>query len=321
MKKLSLLLFAAYAFSAEVPIEEEPGEQVPWFTGTLIAPLGYAVPYGRFEIDIYPLLSIETGEYNKNWNVDDIPNFYSLTPQFYGYFGLTSWMDIQIVPQFAVNWTDGARSAGFGDLYAALDIQLYPSDGEGWFPGILFSVGELFPTGKYQRLDPDKLLTDQTGYGSFVTYLSLIFFKVYHIYNSHFLSFNLTGEFGIPSSTSVHGLNAYGGGLDTNGHVKPGDTFTAICSFEYSLNQNWSLALDSLWSHENLTSFSGDPGTDDAGDPAEVGFPSAETLSFCPGIEYGFSENLGIVGGCWFSALGRNSAEFRNAVVNFFYYY
>jgi hypothetical protein len=321
MKKCFLLLLATSLFSAEVPVEEEPDEPAPWFTGSLLAPLGEAVPYGHFEIDFYNLLTIETGEYNKNWKVDDIPNFYSYTPQFYCYFGLTSWMDIQIIPQIAANWTQGKSSVGFGDFYTALDIQFYSSENEGWFPGILFSIGELFPTGKYQRLDPNKLGTDQTGFGSFVTYFSLILFKVYHIYDNHFLSFTLTGECGLTSTTSVHGFNAYGGGFDTNGHVNPGDTLTAICSFEYSLSQNWGLALDTYWNHENLTWFSGDPGVDEDGLPAEVGFPSSDTLSFAPAIEYGFSENCGIVGGCWFSAIGRNSAEFRNAVVNLYYYY
>jgi hypothetical protein len=321
MKKCFFLLLSTYAFAAEVPFEEPDEKPAPWFTGSLLAPLGEVVPSGHFEIDFYNLLTIETGEYNKNWRVDDIPNFYSYTPQIYGYFGITSWMDIQIVPQLAVNWTEGKNSVGFGDLYIAFDFQLYSSENEGWFPGVKLSVGELLPTGKYQRLDPHKLDTDQTGFGSYITFVTLTFFKIYNLYDNHFLSFNLTGECGIPSRTSVLEFNAYGGGFDTEGHVEPGTIFTGICSFEYNLNQNWSLALDTYWNHENLTSFSGDTGIDEDGLPAEIGTPSSDTLSFAPALEYGFSENCGIIGGCWFSAMGRNNAQFRNAVVNLYYYY
>lgn len=320
MKKFCFLLFAACLFADEVPLEE-PEEPTPWFTGPLIAPIGYVVPIEHFEIDIYNYLNIETADYNGDWSVEERPNFYTYTPQIYAYFGLTPWMDLSIWPQFSVNWTEGARSVGFNDFPIGLDFQLYSDEEEGWFPGIKVSIMEYFPTGKYQRLNPNKLSTDSMGFGAYSTFFSLIFYKVYHISDMHFMSFTLSGDYTIPSKVHVHGFNAYGGGFDTDGHVKPGHIFQAICSFEYSLTQNWNLALDTVWTHENLTTFSGEPGTDADGNPAEVGSPSSESLSFAPAIEYGFSENLGIIGGCWFSAIGRNSAQFRNAVVNLYYYY
>jgi len=321
MKRYCLLLLAASLFSADVPMPAEGENEVPWFTGSLLAPLGEVIPLGHFEIDVYPLFNVETGAYNGDWKAKGAPNFYSFNPQIYTYTGLTPWMDIQIVPQFSVNWTEGMRSVGFNDLFIALEFQLYSHVEKGWFPGVKLTLGEVFPTGKYQRLDPNKLGTDQMGHGAYSSYANLVLYRIYHIYDQHFLSFTLSGEYGISSRTHVHGLNAYGGGFSTNGNVRPGDSFQAICSFEYNLTQNWGLAFDTVWTHNDLTSFYGDLGTDEEGNPFEVGYPSDENLSFSPGIEYGFSENLGIVVGCWLSALGRNSAEFRSALANFYYYF
>jgi hypothetical protein len=92
-------------------------------------------------------------------------------------------------------------------------------------------------------------------------------------------------------------------------------------SFEATLNQNWALALDSVYTQTNITEFFGIPGIAFTGTFADVGTPSSEQLSFAPAIEYNFSGNFGIITGCWFSALGRNSTEFRSGVVNLEYTY
>ncbi len=313
-----ILLFVLLGLS---PCYSNAEEIEPWLTGSLIAPRGVAVPFKDFEIDSYVYFFTFSGSYNDHWKESSYPNFYSLNPQWLCYFGLTPWMDITVVPQFFYNTTEGQSFCGFGDFSAGLDFQLYPDDAKFWFPGIKFSVIEIFPTGKFDHLSANKLETDITGAGSFATLLSLILYKAYHISGTHFFSLNLSGQYSISSPVNVHGLNVYGGGEGTDGKVIPGNILTGICSFEYSLNRNWALALDTVWIHVDEFQFFGDPGLTDSGEPATVDGPSSEQLSFAPAFEYNFSENLGIIAGCWFTVLGRNIDVFQSATMNLYYYY
>jgi len=303
----------------ESPRAETPF--IPWFTGPLIAPVGEAVPFGHFEIQPYVFATVNTGAYNQNWSSVGTPNFFSLSPQCFCYFGLTPWCDISIVPAFFYNETKGQESFGFGDFLARLDFQLYPADTDFWFPGILFAIQEIFPTGKFERLDPKKLYTDKRGAGAFATSFNLVFYKVYSLGNRHALSFTASAEYAIAPSIDVAGFNAYGGGFGTNGTVLPGNVFEGIVSFEFNFNQRWNIALDNVWTHTDATSFYGDAGVNVFGDEANNSKHSSEQFSFAPAIEYSWSENLGIIAGCWFTALGRNSTEFRSGVVNLTYTY
>lgn len=286
----------------------------PWLTGPLIAPIGAVVPYGDFEIQPYVYATTETGTYNPHWKARSSSNFFSLNTQVLCFFGLTPWMDINLVPQFFYNTVSNQKATRFGDLAVALDFQLLDPAATPYFPGIKFTLREMFPTGTYQRLNPDKLLTDQTGAGAFSTNFSLILYQVYHLKGAHFLSMTLSAAYNVNPPVHVHGLNTYGGGDGTKGYALPGNNFQGIASFELTLNQNWVLALDNVYSHTDATSFYGTTIT-------PVGVPSSEQISFAPAIEYNFSSHLGIIAGCWFTAWGRNTPVFRSGVIAFDYTY
>lgn len=292
----------------------------PWLTGPLIAPIGAVVPYGDFEFETYVYCTTNTGTYNSHWDSVSAPrNFFSLNPQIQCFFGLTSWCDILIFPQFAYNTTSNQNSVHFSDLPVGFDFQLLDPAATPYFPGIKFTIKETFPTGKFQRLNPKKLLTDQTGSGAFATTFNLVLYKVYHLFDFNWLSTTYSAAYTMNSPVNVHGFNTYGGGFGTKGKVTPGNSFQGIVSFEFTLSQNWVLALDNVYVHTDATQFYGTPGTTSSGAVASVGGPSSEQISFAPAIEYNFSSHFGIIAGCWFFAWGRNSTEFRSGVINFDY--
>ena len=324
---LTIFLSLGSSLSAQAVPEFSPPEiaqetQEVWFTGPLIAPVGTVVPYGDFLIKSYVYLNANTGFYNTHWHSISLEdNFYTLKTQFLCFFGLTPWCDLNINPQFIYNTTSNQHFFDIGDLTVGLDFQLMAADLTPYFPGIKFAIREVFPTGKFQYFHPSKSWTDQTGKGTFSTQFDLIFYKVFPFYGLHFLSMTLSAQYTLQTPVNVHGFNAYGGGFGAKGKVLPGNGFQAIASFEFSFSQNWALALDSVYTHTDSAQFFGNPGLALTGTFAEVGQPSSEQLSFAPAIEYNFSPNFGIIAGCWFSALGRNSAEFRSGVVNFEYTY
>ncbi len=305
------------------PADEPPKPAYEaWLTGSLIVPQETVVPYGDFLVDSYIFCTTNTGIYNKHWNAVATPqNFFSLNTQVWFFLGITPWMDINIQPQFFYNTTSNQHSVSFADLPVGLDFQVIEKDAHEYFPSLKLSVGETFPTGPFENLNPTKLKTDQSGLGTFGTNLGLIFYKVYHLKQYHFLSTTYSLAYTVNTPVGVRGFNAYGGGHGTNGKVLPGNIFEAIIGFEITLTQNWAVAFDNVYTHTESTPFFGKVGKDASGNPAVMGFSSSEQISFAPSIEYNFSDSLGINAGFWFTAWGRNSTEFRSGVFNVTYTY
>jgi hypothetical protein len=296
-------------------------EYLPWLTGTLIAPSGYVVPLGHFQVQFYNFCSVNTAVYNKHWNPRSISNFISNNSEVFVYVGLTEFMDILFAPQTFYNHTQRQSSFHLGDTPVNLDFQIIDPAKYKHIPGIKFSVIETFPTGKYQKLNPKKLGTDQTGQGAFSTGLGLVLYKIHHLGGEHYLSMTIDFEYQKSVPVHVKGFNAYGGGNGARGKVYPGDFFTFISSFEYSLNANWVLATDIVFYHQNKSRFKGRKGVDKDGLRDPNTRPSTEQYSLTGGIEYNFSQSIGISAGGWFSVAGRNTPKFASGVLSFYYLY
>ena len=320
MRILSFGILFICSLLANILPEEE--HLSPWLTGPLIAPMGKVVPYGDFVLKSYVYGGVETGRYNENWKAVSSENdFYSFKIEFLAFLGLTSWCDLNVIPQVFYQTTSNQHYGYPGDLTVGLDFQLMEEDFTPYFPGIKFAVREVFPTGNFEFFHPRKLGADRTGGGSFSTQFDLVLYKVFHLGGKHWLSTTLSGEYMIQTPVNVHGFNTYGGGFGTRGTALPGNRFQGILSFELTLNQNWVLAFDTIYTQTDATQFFGLPGITYYGRYATVGTPSSEAFQLAPAIEYNWSPHLGVIGGCWFSVMGRNSAQFQSGVINFQYTY
>jgi len=290
--------------------------QQPWFTGPLIVPPPLVTSAGSIETQFFIPVIVNTGIYNSDWKQQPQSKLISFVPEFFFYFGLTDYMDLQVVPEAVYSFKQGRSSLHFGDLQVGLDFQVLPPSKNPGIPSVKFSLIETFPTGKYQKLDPDKKMTDISGTGSFISTAGLVLYKMWQIKGIHYLTATFSFDYGIPSAVDVKGFNAYGGGAKTKGRVYPGNISTTILSFEYSLSQNWALAIDNLYVHKDKNRFLGKSSVGPDNSKKKVGNPSSEQISFAPGIEYSFSESLGIIIGTWVSGFGRNSIAFRAAAIN-----
>ncbi len=308
-------LIALACFLSTAAFSHEP-PPAPWLTGPLLAPTGTVTPLGHFNVQAYGYFTQNLGSYDANWGKSRSGNrFFSFNQQLVSYVGLAPWMDLNIIPQFSVNSSRGKTICAFGDLTAGFDFQLYPAEAHPWFPGVKIAVTELFPTGRYQNLSPAYAGADQSGFGTFGTGINLVFYKIYPLTGPYFISVTASGLYQLNSSVRVHGLNAYGGGLGTDGTVDTGNLFQGILSFEFTLSQNWVFAIDNVYTHIGSSPFSGESGGN------ATGLPSMEQISFAPAVEYNFSGTLGIIAGCWFTAAGRNAPRFASGVAELNYYY
>lgn len=310
-----LFFLPSQSFSDYIPRQETPPikkeelpPDLPWLTGPLLAPSGHVVPAGHWSIEPYLFVTTTYGHYGSNWHTISVPKFYNTNVQVPIQYGLVKLIDVEIVPSFSWNHTDGASNWVINDLPLVIDIQLLSDKPGKWWPAIKLTLGANAPIGKYQKLDPHKLGTDIGGAGTWNERIALVFSRLFHISGAMYYAPRLFFGYTIPNPFHVKNLNAYGGAKGTHGKVYPGNTFTTIVGMELSLTPNWALACDFQYQHGNKTRFSGKA-------TARMGGPSNEQFSVAPAFEYNWNANIGIIAGSWFSFAGRNSAEFASAVV------
>lgn len=297
-------------------------EEAPSLTGPLIAPVGQAVPYGHFLLKNYLAANVETGRYDYlEPATPSEKNFYSLSYQGDYYFGITPWADCNLVPRLIYNYTASQQSVSVGDFSLGLDIQLLDAHQTPYFPGIKLAIRENFPTGRYEYLTPKKWGSDQTGTGTYATQFELVLYKLFHLYDLHWLSLTVSTDYTINTPVTVHDFNAYGGGFGAKGVVLPGDRFRALVSFELTLNERFSFALDNVYTFTETSRFYGFEGIAFDGSLAKIGKSFSSQWNFAPSLEINFSSHFGIIAGCYFSALEHNAPTFRSAVCNFNYLY
>lgn len=325
-----LLLFPLAIHTQESEVSEETPEEIeqelqgaeeqfkqakemfnPWYSGPLLTGGAHMMPPGYIGLQPYVFVTDNHARYNEDRHSIDIPDLVQLNPQINALqAGVTSWLDLALALQGVVNWQNEKSSGGFGDMNLTAGFKIL-SEGI-YIPAIKIGIGENFPTGRYQKLSLHKLGLDATGSGSYATTLSFRIAKLVLWSTQHPLNLRSTFSYTIPTTVHVKGLNTYGGAIDTGGKVRPGNSFNLSVGMELSFTQKWVFANDFVYLYSNRSKFSGHSS-------APVGGPSSDQFSLAPAIEYNPSPNLGILGGLWFSVIGRNSFNFLSGVVSVTY--
>lgn len=309
---LSLLLFATL-LGNESP-HDDPCDG-PWFTGPLLAPAGGVVPEGYINVEPYTFYNVNTALYNNDWKVVNAPDFTSVEYQFLLYVGLTPWMDIFLIPAAEWRSTQGVSSMTIADFMVELDFQAYQHPTNIAIPTLKLSISETFPIGKFQRGNPQKLLTDLGGEGTFETILGATSSSTIEYAYCRYLNLRINTYFSYLTNVNVRGLNAYGGAPNTKGTIRPGLEWGWIFAMQLSLTRNWAFAMDIEGAYAAKTKFRGFPGNVLGQPPPILSIPRSVSYSIAPAIQYNFNEKLGIIGGVWFSLAGKNTPRFISGIV------
>jgi len=155
---------------------------------------------------------------------------------------------------------------------------------------------------------------DLTGSGSYQSELGLNFQKIYYPSFYHPIRIRLNLSFSAPTYVSIKGLSIYGGGTSTSGKVFPGYEIHFLFSPEVSLTQSWVITTDIIYSHTFQGNFTGTKGIEAEGNPPHFNLLAKDTFHLSPSIEYNLNENLGVIGGIWFTPLGTNTRRFVGSV-------
>lgn len=299
---------------------EEPPQEKPWFTGPLLTPSPYIVPYGKTNLEPYLTYGTSNGSYDNDWHYKRGSKRTTVTPLLVGYVGISETIAFKFVESFSYRKRDGKSTTLFNDIYAEFDFGLYKEKPTTQIPSMKIIIREFFPTGQFQKLDPVKLGTDASGTGSFRTLIGMILGRAYHIWGIHWFRWRFFPSYTYSAPVHVRGFNAYGGGYSTAGKVYPGHTFSAFLGLEFSLTQRWVLAMDIRSISQSKKRFKGQKGFTSTGAVASVGGKSNHNFAIAPAIEYSFNKKAGLVGGPYFTFAGKNSGQFLNWVIAFNYY-
>jgi len=288
----------------------------PWYAGPLLTPSAHVLDPGYLVIQPYIFVLDNYGKYNTRRHSQDIPKLIQVNPLFLAQTGVVKGIDATLVIQGIYNTQNDVHSGGYLDTKFGFGFQIVKE--QPYIPAVKVVFSELFPTGKYRNLDPDKNGLDGVGGGAFVTNVSLNISKVFWwVIPSHPFNLRTSHVFSIPSKVHVKNFNSYGGGFGTNGKVRPGQQYTGDIGIEVSITQSWVFATDISYFYFGKSKFKGTPGTTSSGAPATVGGSFGDQLSLAPAIEYNPSSKIGVLGGVWFSVYGRNTSNFIAGVVSY----
>lgn len=314
MKKrfLPLILSISFLYSEE----STNTEYTPLYAGTQLAFYPSNASPGHIAVQPYFSYIHRYGTYNPQWSEQSLTPTDGLSCLFSLETGITNWLDISLYLNGAYRHFENKHSWLIGDTGIFLGIQLLRDQKNEWTPDLRLILGETFPTGKYDRLNPHKGGSDIFGAGSYTTTAILVLAKTFYTFPKHPYNLNLNLYYIQPSHVSVHGTSLYGGIPSTRGKAFPNSGFITNFAIEYSLNQFWVLGMDIRYVHQNKTTFK-----DHKNLPHRQSIPSSEQFSLAPCLEYSWSFNFSTAIGPWFTIAGRNSDAFFGFAGNIYCYF
>lgn len=286
----------------------------PWFTGPLLTPSARVMPKGQINLEPYLFWNVTTGIYDDNWHAHSVPTFNEINAQVLIKYGIADKIDLTLLPQSSLSFTRGRIGSSFGDFPVGLSYQLFEGKPEDWITFIRFSITEIFPTGKYNHLDPDLLLTDVGGQGSFTTVTAFTFSKLFEFPCKKYLGLRWNVAVSYHAPTRIRGFSIFGGDENTRGTIHHGASYLLLIGAEYSVTQEFALACDFFARYVQRKTFKGFTNT-------PISKPELIQMSLAPAFEYNWSPTMGIIVGTWFTITGRNAARFISGVAAFNYLY
>ena len=329
MKKTIMMLVYFFCLGGVLFAQDETSQKQttnklssydPFYVGPLIADGGDNLSPGIWSFTHSARFFNTYGVYNSSWTFKSSRTVVTFNPTTSITVGLLDWLELKFFDLEALaNYKNSQSSFNITDYEMAIGLQVMREDDSHVGPSIRFLFKEVFPTGKYRNLSSVKNRIDSTGSGAFTTVIELALSKYIHWFYNHPINFYFNLGCGLPTTVKVKGFNAYGGGFNTDGKVKPGKTINALLAFEFSFTQKCAFAMDLSYNYASKTTFKGTPGTNNDGTVATNFTGSSQLFSLTPGIEYNFNDDIGLLFSSWFSVYGKNSTDFAGGIISLNY--
>lgn len=302
MKSVLVVLAAVAAsvmtFPAHAAQSTHSGEAERWraamqaarWTGPMLASTAETLPHGHFYTEPY-FYDVIAGH-------DHHPG----SSGFYQY-GLLDDLTVGLQPSFATATNRLDRGMTIGDFKLVSQLRLTHFTPQHRVPTIAVVLNEVLPTGK-----DDHLASSEEGHGSgsFATEIGVNAQHYFLLKNGRLLRARINVMKSFPYGTHVSGRSVYGTGPEFAGHARPGSKTTLIGAVEYSLTNEWVLALDVERDHWGKTRVVGRDGS--SGPLMKQTVAASSDIGFSPAVEYNWSATTGVLFGVWIVPKGHNAS-------------
>ena len=316
---MPLKILIGFLLLSSAFLAADGGTERPFFSGPLLAKSGMNNFKGQWTLNPYLYFTRTYGRTDASWKHRAIPDIHNSIYFFSIQRGLTDYLDLQVLPSYQTNWSQGRRASGWADFTFIFGLQLKAAGRDLSKSNLRITLQEVLPTARYDHLNPQKKGLDGLGGGSYQTRATFIFEKLLFWIPSHPMDLTINVAVNFPAKVSVSGFNSYGGGRGTHGVVRPGTTFVFDGALEISLARKFAVTMELFAFLQNKTTFSGRRGRDEAGNPASSKAPSEIAVTLAPGLECFFTRDLFLIGGVWFSTASRNSTDFATGILSLNY--
>jgi hypothetical protein len=336
---ISLLLATGIFF---VSISSHADDTDPWFTGPLLALSAQNIDRGDVNVVFGAGVQLSDKIFNNHWASVDAANYSStqIAPMFA--YGLTDHLDFSFYALDEINQSQTSNYHHVGDATVVLGYQVISQDDHPSWPDFRFALQQDLPTGLFTRFSAFNAGAESTGTGSYQTTPSFNFDYLKQLNEQHYLKSQINFSYTWAAPVRLSGLSAYGGTLQTNGIIHPGNSFSIDLAEELTLTQNWVAVMEVNYIYQFASTFSGTLGTRSLNDPivagsnhkrinavrrfiatrhnlgnGGIGSGTQDQISLAPAMEYNFSENYGVIAGVWFTVAGRNIPQFMMPLIEF----
>jgi hypothetical protein len=276
-----------------------------WWTGPLLAANAGTLPPGHFLFEPYFFDIIPTASIDRHGGHHPVPDENNYGSFSYLIYGVTDRFNLSLIPRFGFQQIAGGKNSSnlqLGDWSFQAQYQLTQFEEGHLLPTISLNIGETFPTGKFDRLDP---ASDGFGTGAYATTFSLYSQSYFWMPTGRILRTRLNFTYALSNRVPIRDMSVYGTANGFLGEAHPGPSFYGDLGLEYSITRNWVAAMD-LWLEQD--------------DPTHVaGFQANAPLAFssgmgrelllAPALEYNWSPAFGIIMGARIVAWGRNETQ------------
>ena len=341
--RTSFFLFGLLVYSFTVKAD-------PWFTGALLAGSAETAGPGSAGLSITFQNANTPSIYNYAGDLTTVPLSMSNSIDFDLGYGLNSKMDIGLYLNYVQNQTVGISNSGIGDTALELGYQVITQGNSNYRPNFAITITQSFPIGRYTNLNPSDYATDATGNGAYQTSVGLNFDLLTHFKGtSHYLKASGSVTATLTSNAKLNRVSIYGGDIDTDGYINPGNDISLDLAAEYTLTQNWVAVIETNVLAQQASVCSGVLGSNPASFNAftpgiageefllarrgfwirptrhnifnaqNIGSGNMYLLELSPQIEYNFTGSFGCNAGVVVAMEGRNSAYYLNYMLEFVY--
>jgi hypothetical protein len=230
----------------------------PWFTGPLFENHPVTMPVGQGFVGFSSNDVANRGFFDTNGNVVSTPRTSVDNYAIDFAYGLSENTDYRINVMYLRNLVSGSSYSNLGDTTMHFGYQVFRQKNSRWLPDLRLTIEEIFPTGRWDHLNPADHGADSTGVGSFQTAVGIRVRKMIPLPYEHFLVLHGRFAFNHPSPVPIDGFSIYGGALSTKGTLTLGNSALLDFALEYNFTKNWGGVFEGAIITQAGSDFSGE---------------------------------------------------------------